>query len=212
MVKGRDYDWGLPSKPFFTSEEERIRIETENNVRLAEYVLDLIRDSDGTLTVSPEMVSTLHRLTIEGLYGHAGRFRRPGQYFEIGSSSHVPPAARELEGLVTEMCDYANQRSLVDPFHAAAYLLWRLAWIHPFEDGNGRVSRSVAYIALCVGFGLQELPGSIAIPDLILRHEDRYIAGLKDADREWRLNHEVKVFQLEYLLSDLVVEQAGEDY
>jgi Fic family protein len=147
-------------------------------------VLDLIRSSDGTFIISPETICTLHRLTIEGLYEHAGRFRAPGQYFEIGQSKHVPPPACNLEQLIDEMCEYANVKCADDPFHSAAYLLWRLVWIHPFEDGNGRVARSLSYIALCVGFGLHELPGSIAMPDLILRHEDRYISGLRDADHE----------------------------
>jgi hypothetical protein len=156
------------------------------------------------------MVSTLHRLTVEGLYEHAGRFRPSGQYFEIGQSTHVPPPTRNLEQLIGDMCEYANATNAHDPFHSAAYLLWRLVWIHPFEDGNGRVARSLSYIALCVGFGLHELPGAIAIPDLILRYRDRYISGLEDADREWAIHHVPRLHKLEEFLSDLVVEHVGE--
>jgi hypothetical protein len=30
--------------------------------------------------------------------------------------------------------------------HLAAYLMWRLNWIHPFADGNGRTARMTSYV------------------------------------------------------------------
>src|ERR1700691_2453032 len=34
--------------------------------------------------------------------------------------------------------------------HLAAYILWKLNWIHPFADGNGRTARAVSYAVLCI--------------------------------------------------------------
>jgi hypothetical protein len=33
----------------------------------------------------------------------------------------------------------------VVPTELAAYGLWRLNWIHPFVEGNGRTARAVCY-------------------------------------------------------------------
>ena len=44
--------------------------------------------------------------------------------------------------LVEDMCDYVNENwEAKSAIHLAAYIMWRLNWIHPFADGNGRLSR-----------------------------------------------------------------------
>jgi Fic family protein len=45
------------------------------------------------------------------------------------------------------------------PIHLAAYLMWRLNWIHPFADGNGRTSRIISYVVLSIRAGAI-LPGT----------------------------------------------------
>lgn len=34
--------------------------------------------------------------------------------------------------------------------HLGAYVLWKLNWIHPFADGNGRTARAVAYVVMSI--------------------------------------------------------------
>src|ERR1035441_3363387 len=36
------------------------------------------------------------------------------------------------------------------PTLIAAYALWRLNWIHPFVEGNGRTARAACYYLLCM--------------------------------------------------------------
>ena len=55
-----------------------------------------------------------------------------------------------MPDLVAEMCGYVNENWHMSAIHLAAYLLWRMNWIHPFADGNGRTARVVSYVVLSV--------------------------------------------------------------
>jgi Fic family protein len=68
-----------------------------------------------------------------------------------------------------------------DPIYLAAYVLWRLNWIHPFINGNGRTARVAAYYIICLSLG-GWLPGEILLPDLLRRDRDEYVAALRAAD------------------------------
>ena len=58
----------------------------------------------------------------------------------IGKSSHMPPRHVEVPDHVTDMCSYVNDHwEDQNATHLAAYVLWRMNWIHPFADGNGRL-------------------------------------------------------------------------
>jgi fido (protein-threonine AMPylation protein) len=50
------------------------------------------------------------------------------------------------------------------------HLMWRINWIHPFDDGNGRTARMASYAVLCVLLGY-ELPGTKAIFEQIAEHK-----------------------------------------
>lgn len=84
--------------------------------------------------------------------------------------------------LVEQLCDYLNDNwTKFSPLHLAAYTLWRMNWIHPFVDGNGRTSRAVSYLVLCVRLGYV-LPGTTTIPEQISRNKDPYYKALEAAD------------------------------
>ena len=87
--------------------------------------------------------------------------------------------------MVEGLCDYVNERwTEKSPLHLAAYVMWRLNWIHPFTDGNGRTSRAVSYLVLCVR--LQSLlPGRVTIPEQIERDRQPYYQALEAADQAW---------------------------
>ena len=67
---------------------------------------------------------------------------------------------------VETLCNYVNDHWDKDAVHLAAYVLWRLKWIHPFADGNGRTARAVSYVVLCLKMD-SILPGASTIPEQI---------------------------------------------
>lgn len=67
--------------------------------------------------------------------------------------------------LVEELCDYVNNNwEQASAIHLASYVMWRLNWIHPFTDGNGRTSRILPYVVLSAKIN-GVLPGTPQIPD-----------------------------------------------
>lgn len=59
---------------------------------------------------------------------------------------------------VKELVSSANKNKL-HSFELAAIIHARLAWIHPFEDGNGRTARAVMnYLLMKKGFPIFFIP------------------------------------------------------
>jgi Fic family protein len=104
------------------------------------------------------------------------------------------------------MCDYVNDNwEKSSPVHLAAYALWKLNWIHPFTDGNGRTARALSYLLLCLRVGYR-LPGTDTIPDQISRDKTPYYKALEAADKVWS-EKKLDLSELEELLSGLLANQ-----
>lgn len=86
-----------------------------------------------------------------------------------------------MPAAIDDLCEYINDNWSRSALHLASYALWRLNWIHAFTDGNGRTSRAVSYLILCVRLGYR-LPGTTTIPELIAIDRDPYYAALEAAD------------------------------
>src|SRR5262249_6502654 len=57
--------------------------------------------------------------------------------------------------LMKDLCRYINDNWLHrDVINLCAFIIWRLGWIHPFLDGNGRIARSVAHTVFHIRQGL----------------------------------------------------------
>ena len=69
------------------------------------------------------------------------------------------------------------------PVELASHALWRINYIHPFVNGNGRTARAVCYFILCVKLGGQ-LPGRTTLPEILRREPTRtlYVQALRVAD------------------------------
>lgn len=74
----------------------------------------------------------------------AGRLdKRPGQFKEVanraGNTKFVEPVM--AEGTLRQ--GFEMGRTIATPFGRAAFLMFLIAEVHPFDDGNGRLSRAV---------------------------------------------------------------------
>jgi len=117
-----------------------------------------------------------------------------------------PSARTKFQRRSKELCDYINENwESQPPIHLAAYCLWRLNWIHPFTDGNGRTARALSYLVLCVRLGYR-LPGTNTIPDQISRDKKPYYTSLESADAASK-QEKIDLSNLESFLSDLLAQQ-----
>ncbi len=103
---------------------------------------------------------------------------------------------------------HENWDVLEHPTLLPAYALWRLNWIHPFVEGNGRTPRAACYYLLCMRQG-RLLPGKKIVPERIRENREPYYAALQDADRHWHEGN-FKVSQLAEYLQALLVGQLTE--
>lgn len=83
--------------------------------------------------------------------------------------------------------------------------MWRINWIHPFDDGNGRTARATAYLTLCTKLGYR-LPGRKSLVDFIVGNKKPYYDALEDADAAARSGR-IDVTTLEGLLEKLLSAQ-----
>jgi Fic family protein len=97
------------------------------------------------------------------------------------------------------------------PIHLAAYVMWRLNWIHPFADGNGRTSRILSYVVLSIRAGFV-LPGSPTIPDQIVDNRVPYFDALDAADDAYREGGIIDVSKMEELIGSLLATQLAGFY
>jgi Fic family protein len=89
--------------------------------------------------------------------------------------------------------------------HLAAYVLWKLNWIHPFADGNGRTARAIAYVVLSIKLD-SVLPGAPTIPEQISGNKKPYYDALEAADK-CLAGGEVDVSDLEKMLDAMLSTQ-----
>ena len=187
--------------------EEIARNEARNTLRQFDAVADLVESalkSEDRFRLRPSTVLELNRMAIEGVNKYAGVYR-PHE-IEIKGSQHKPPPRHRVPRLVEEMCDHVNDKwDSAPPIHLAAYLLWRVNWIHPFSDGNGRTARALGYAVLAIRLGYL-LPGSRSIPEQISENKFPYYDALEAADTAWS-NGKIDLAQLEKMLSEMLAAQ-----
>lgn len=155
---------------------------------------------------------------VEGIYPCAGQYRNARTKISISDSEHVPPEAAFVQSHVSELLAYINAtRDKRPPLERAAYALWRLNWIHPFNGGNGRTSRCLTYLILCVDLKMM-LPGAPTLPALIYDRRREYVNALRAADASLRelqashpndeeLEHRADLSAMTTYLQDLVTAQ-----
>jgi Fic family protein len=191
--------------------DERARAEVRNGLRQFDLGMEIVEDALAKAAhyrLRPSALLALHRVALEGISTYAGNYRPAG--IEIQGSQHAPPGAHLVPELVEDMCDYVNENWTATPVHLAAYLMWRLNWIHPFVDGNGRTSRIISYVILCVRLGFR-LPGTMTIPEQIEMDRSPYFCALDDADAAYK-NGKIDVSAMETVIEGLLAKQLTNVY
>jgi Fic family protein len=165
-----------------TDAQEIARIEAENTLRQFDAAMKELKTwiNSPRYTLRPSVILKFNRIALERLSKYAGVFR-PSD-IKITGSGHQPQSADKVPELMEAFCDYIaanwNESSAI---HLSAYALWRLNWIHPFVDGNGRTARIVSYLILCAKLGYR-LPGAKTIPEQIAANKQPYYLALEKAD------------------------------
>jgi Fic family protein len=194
-----------------TDPQAKAAAEARNGFRQYDIAIGAVQaalDRDA-FKLRPSLILGLQREALAGISSYAGNYRPGGVAIE--GSKHEPVGAHLVPELVEEMCDYVNEHwEESTPIHLAAYLMWRLNWIHPFADGNGRMSRIISYVVLSIRAGAI-LPGTPTITDQIVDNRNPYFEALDAADAACR-DGKIDVSKMEELLGSLLANQLAGFY
>ena len=149
---------------------------------------------------------SLNAAAVANIAQFGGRFRTQPIY--VGD--HIPPHFDAVPDLMDQCISVVHENwDIMDhPTLLPAYVLWRLNWIHPFVEGNGRTARAACYYLICLRQGAL-LPGKRIVPERIRDDRAPYYEALQDADRHWA-NGDFNVDKLAHYLAGLLSDQLSE--
>jgi Fic family protein len=158
-------------------------------------------DGDGVDVYSPEFLCWIHREFYSRLPEamQVSRTRAGGEYrivpgqirdYMVDVGSHTPPDFATLPAFLDRFREAYSSPGILatNRLVAIAAAHHRLAWIHPFGDGNGRVARLHSHALLrhhgCDGHGMWTLSRGLA------RARQIYFARLHEADQPRRNDYD----------------------
>jgi fido (protein-threonine AMPylation protein) len=159
--------------------EAKAEREIENQGHVAEYFAEFV--SQGRTRITEGVLLDIHRLTIEGIYPCAGNYRDARTRVEITGTKHKPSHPAIVQSDVRDMLEwlYDGGRNQ-SPMHRAAYVLWKVNAIHPFNGGNGRVARALAYLIILVE--VAPVFAGESLPTKLKARKAEYLNALQAAD------------------------------
>jgi Fic family protein len=168
-----------------------LRDRNEEEVRGYRDALKLIHEQGNRLPIAEETILNLHRMC-RGEIWDAGKYkekdgdiieRYPNGWervrFKTVRAVKTPPFMKEL----IERWEQCLLEKWVHPLIAMAASNLDFLCIHPFRDGNGRVSRLLLLLQ-CYHLGY-EVGRYISIERLIEQNKDRYYETLEQSSEGW---------------------------
>lgn len=176
-----------------------LQLEAKAHIELDEKIHNKILNDESFNPCSPEFLKWIHKefymklpeefRVVENRDSKKKEVITPGEFRrkEVVVGNHYPPVSKSLDNFIERFCTVYDLEKLNDTDRIIASVAshHRLAWIHPFLDGNGRVTRlfTNAYLSLA-GFNTS---GLWSVSRGLSRNRDEYIALLSNADKS-RLN------------------------
>jgi hypothetical protein len=157
----------------------------------ARAFVDLLHQAHEPRPLSEDYLVELQNATILNPYDKAAAFRSEQNWLAgpgrgAMAVTYVPPPPELAHELMSELIALATTAPKeIDPVVAASVISFGFVFIHPFMDGNGRLSRFLFHYALCQSGKLEKgllLPVSVAMK----RHEADYLAALQQYSRQAR--------------------------
>lgn len=184
------------------------RIQEQNLIRQYDLLTNCIEIglSQGGRVFDKYMLWDLNHVAVANISQQGGRFREE----PILVGHYKPPHFRDVNHLMDAFIttiheNWYNWTST----ELAAYGLWRMNWIHPFIEGNGRTARAACYYLLCVRAG-GLLGGRRIVPERIRDDRRPYYDALKASDIAWEHGN-LDISVMEEYLASLVQEQIQDD-
>jgi Fic family protein len=175
-------------------------------------VLSTIHESYDSVDVRPSVILQLHR----DLYRHTTS--SVGGHWKIGDNAIVevgtdgtqktrfkPLTALETPSAMDSLCSTYNAaivKGLYDPLLLVPIFVFDFTCIHPFNDGNGRMSRLLTLLLL---YRSGHLVGKyISIEKGIEKSKDTYYEALQNSSAGWNTNENSYIPFVRYMLGIII--------
>lgn len=153
--------------------------------------INLLRRAHETRFIDEDYLVYLQNETINNKYDWAASFRTEQNYLSNGMGAigvtYVPPGPELCRELMKEWLALVNNMpSDVNPLVLGAILSFGFVFIHPFMDGNGRLSRFMFHHVLCQQGSLSN--GLILPVSAVLHDKERdYLDALSTYSAKTRI-------------------------
>ena len=194
--------------------EEKISPKNRNEQEIAGYrdVLNIIHESFDAIPITQNYILQLHKI----LYSHmnnpvAGRTKTVQNYISVTyPDGHVetlftPLAPFETPEALDKICEEYNREignMELEPLIAIPVFIHDFLCIHPFNDGNGRMSRLLTTLLLYRnGFYVGKY---ISLEAKIAQNKDLYYSALAASQSGWHEGSEDVVPFMKYMLGTIL--------
>jgi len=153
---------------------KRATLREINEAKNHKEVLDFLKEYKGDL--NEKLILKIHSFILKNIADNfAGKYRRTE--VRIRGTDFKPPSAEMVPLLVTDLIKwYKKNKKEYHPFELASIVSAKLVTIHPFIDGNGRVSRLVMNFLLKKARYLEI--------NIYVKERDLYLNCISNANRE----------------------------
>lgn len=122
-----------------------------------------------------------HSILMQGLIDTPGEYRKKGVGIVSGDKiTHMAPPADKVPYLMENLFDYLKKSEEIDLIKSCVFH-YEMEFIHPFEDGNGRMGRLWQSLILMQSLSIFEF---IPFESLISNNQTEYYAALSESDKK----------------------------
>ncbi len=188
----------------------RPRDRSEEEIAGYRKALEFIHKKHESLQIVPETIQELHRLC-RGEAWDAGKWKKKDnniiRKYPDGRVEIIfnPVSAAQTPSMIKQLClayeNSINQLKYPD-LYAVACLALDFLCIHPFRDGNGRVSRLLTLLALYQhGY---EVGKYISLERIIEQSKETYYESLNKSSQKWHQSGHNVFFWFNYFLGTVL--------
>lgn len=194
------------------SEKTTPRNRDEKEIAGYRDALSIIYENIDYIPLTPNYILQLHKILLSHTdSGFGGSFKNVQNYISATDAGgkrftlFTPLAPYETVEAMQEICEEYNHaigEGRVDPLLIIPIFIYDFLCIHPFLDGNGRISRLLTTLLLYrAGF---EIGKYISLETKIAQNKDAYYAALEESQVDWHEQHDDPTAFVKFLLSMII--------
>ncbi len=193
---------------------ERTTPRNRDEKEIAGYrdALNIVHESFEYIPLTANYILQLHKILLSHTdSGFGGHFKNVQNYISATDDAghrftlFTPVAPYETAGAIQAICDEYNRvigEGKVDPLLVIPVFIHDFLCIHPFLDGNGRMSRLLTTLLLYrAGY---EVGKYISLEAKIAKNKDAYYTALEDSQSGWHEEQDDPTPFVKYLLGTIV--------